>query len=171
MVCNLPLSVSMLPNCLAYALVSLPSISKHFRSKNIFQRRFCHESLALRYLRNLLFSFHIVTEAIYEIVIPKNTLRPHTIPNRFNPNSIPDKFPIASLCHLPLRTKLAQYPIYHKAWVWSHSSGCCPITTPGPFFRPLHPLRPDRIEYHISARFKKMTILLQYDCFEPSLNE
>src|SRR4030042_1865984 len=107
MVGNLPLSVSMFQDCLTYALVSFPFISKHLRSKNVSQRRFVHESLALRYLRNLFSSSHVVTKALYEIALPQNTLRPHTLPNRFTPNSVPDKSPIASLCYLPFRTKLA----------------------------------------------------------------
>ncbi len=98
MVGNLPLSVSMLHDCLGYPLVSFPFISKHLRPKNVSEMRSVHKSLALRYLRNLFSSFHIVTKALYEITLPKNTLRPHTLPDRFSPNSIPYKSPIASLC-------------------------------------------------------------------------
>jgi hypothetical protein len=35
----------------------------------------------------------------------------------------------------------------------------------------MHPFRPDRIEYHISARLKKMAILLHQNCLKPSLKE
>src|SRR4030065_698585 len=35
----------------------------------------------------------------------------------------------------------------------------------------MYPFRPDRIEYHISARLKKMAILLHQDCLKPSLKE
>src|SRR5512136_2723897 len=107
MVGNLPLSVSMSKDCLPYPLVSFPFISKHLRSKNVSQRRFVHESLTLRYLRNLFSSSHVVTKALYEITLPKNTLPPHTIPNRLNPNSVPHESPIAALCCLPFRAKLA----------------------------------------------------------------
>src|SRR4030042_4219420 len=107
MVSNLPLSVSMLQDFLPYTLVSFPFISKHLQSKNVSQRGFVHEPLTLRYLRNLFSSFDVVTKALYEITLPQNTLRPHTCPDRFNPNSIPDKSPIASLRYLPFRTKLA----------------------------------------------------------------
>ena len=62
-VCNLPLSVSMLQDCLTYTHVSFPYISKYLWSKNIFQKRFVCESLALSYLRNLFSSSHIVSSA------------------------------------------------------------------------------------------------------------
>jgi hypothetical protein len=35
----------------------------------------------------------------------------------------------------------------------------------------MYPFRPDRVEYHISARLKKMAILLHQDCLKPSLKE
>jgi hypothetical protein len=35
----------------------------------------------------------------------------------------------------------------------------------------MYSFRPDRIEYHISARLKKMAILLNQDCLKPSLKE
>jgi len=35
----------------------------------------------------------------------------------------------------------------------------------------MHPFRPDRIEHHISARLKKMAILLHQNSLKPSLKE
>jgi hypothetical protein len=51
------------------------------------------------------------------------------------------------------------------------ASSCCAITAPDPFFRPLHCCRPDRVEYHISARLKKMTIPLHENPLKSSLKE
>ena len=107
MIGNLPLSVSMLHDCLGHPLISFPFISKHLCAKKVSEIRSVHKSLALHYVRDMFSPFHIVNQTLYEITLPQNTLRPHTLPDGFSPNAIPYKFSIASLRPSPFRTELA----------------------------------------------------------------
>ncbi len=58
MIGNLPLSVSMLHDCLGHPLISFPFISKHLCPKKVSEIRSVHKSLALHYVRDMFSPFH-----------------------------------------------------------------------------------------------------------------